>query len=129
MNSTYKNKSGQIFILSGFLLILSLVFIYSLETDNSYITDFTDSIIIENIIYETCILSQNSNGSQFDLRFSILENHINSNCQNNNYNCLLNISRNLSIITNLSLLTSTDFNFHLYFENEFINYSNKFICN
>jgi hypothetical protein len=129
MISIYKNKSGQIFVLSGFLLILSLVFIYSLETDNSYITDFTDSIIIENIIYETCVIGQNSNGSQFDSRFLSFENHVNLNCQNNYYNCLLNITKQGSAPVNLSLLTITDFDFHLIFENDFINYSNTFICN
>ena len=129
MISSYKNKSGQIFILSGFLLILSLVFIYSLETDNSYITDFTDSIIIENIIYETCVIGQNSNGSQFDSRFLSYKNHINLNCQNNYYSCLLNITKQGSAPANLSLLTLADFDFHLTFENDFINYSNTFICN
>jgi hypothetical protein len=128
MKKTFKNKSGQIFVLSGFLLILSLVFIYSLETDNSYITDFTDSSIIENILYETCIIGQNSNGSQFDSRFSTYENHINLNCQNSHYNCLLNITKQSGATTNLSLLAVTDFDFHLYFENQFINYSNFYTC-
>ncbi len=128
MKTSYKNKSGQIFILSGFLLILSLVFIYSLETDNSYITDFTDSIIIENIIYETCEIGQNSNGSQFDSRFLSYQNHINLNCQNNYYTCLLNITKKGSAPANLSLLTVSDFDFHLYFKNQFINYSNLYTC-
>jgi hypothetical protein len=128
MKNTFRNKSGQIFVLSGFLLILSLVFIYSLETDNSYIIDFSDSIIIENIIYETCVIGQNSNGSQFDSRFSAYETHVNLNCQNSHYTCLLNITKQSVATTNLSLLDVTDFDFHLYFENQFINYSNIFTC-
>ncbi|NQZ84671.1 MAG: hypothetical protein HRU03_03040 [Nanoarchaeales archaeon] len=128
MKNIFSNKSGQIFILSGFLLILSLVFIYSLETDNSYITDFTNSIIIENIIYETCNIAYNSNGSQFDSRFLSYQNHINLNCLNNNYNCLLTITKQPSAPADLSLLSYSDFDFDLYFENKFINYSNTYTC-
>lgn len=128
MNIFKKNKSGQIFILSCFLLMLSLVFIYSLETDNSYISDFTNSIIIENIIYETCNIGYQSNGSQYDSRFLFFQNHVNSNCQNSSYNCNISITKQVSAPSNLSLLNYTDFDFHLYFENNFINYSNLYIC-
>ena len=123
-----KNKSGQLFLISAFLLMSSLLFIYSLETENYYIVNFSESIILENILYETCNVGYNSNGSFIESRFTSFQNYVNSDCQNNYYNCDLQITKITSAPTNLSLLNYGHFNFTLSFDNKNLNYSNKFTC-
>ncbi len=108
--------------------MLSLVFIYSQETQNSYIVHFTDSIIIEDIIYESCKIGYTSNGTFIESRFSNFENYINLDCQNNYYNCQLTITKNISAPTNLSLLNFTHFDFEFSFDSQNINYSKQYIC-
>lgn len=128
MKNLKNNRSGQLFIISSFLLILSLVFIYSQETQNSYIVHFTDSIIIEDIIYESCEIGYTSNGTFIESRFSSFENYINLDCQNNFYNCQLTITKQIAAPTNLSLLDFTHFDFELSYDSQNVNYSNQYIC-
>ena len=128
MKNLKQTKSGQLFIISSFLLLIGLVFIYSLETENSYIANFGESIIIENIIYETCELGYQSNGSYIETHFTNFQNLVNQNCLNKTYKCELTITKQLSAPTNLSLLNFTHFNYNLKFTSNTLNYSNTITC-
>lgn len=128
MKNLKTNKSGQMFIISAFILLISLFFIYSQETDNYYILSSGESIILENLIYETCQIGYLSNGSYIETRYSLFQNLTNSNCLNSPNNCTLSIMKIGGAPTNLSLLNYTHFNYNLSFIGNTINYSNSFTC-
>jgi hypothetical protein len=125
MNS---NKKGQLFIIGGFFIMLSLVFIYSLETDNHYIISSSKSSLLSNIIDQTCQVATLSNGSYIDTRFTDLETKTNQYCNSINLNCDLVISKSLGAPINLSELDYTYYNYSIYYKNEGFSYNNSFRC-
>lgn len=122
------NKKGQFIILSVALFVLLLLFIYSQETDNSYIIKSSKSSIIDNIIYETCRVGKMSNGSYIDSRFGNFSISTLNYCASFNYTCILNITKSASAPANLSILNYTSYNFSITYYNDGFNYTSNFTC-
>jgi len=118
-----KNKKSQLLILSGLVLISLLIFSYSLETQNDYISKNSGNNILENIIFETCSIGKLSNGTFINQRYENYTIDIKNYCKEFNYSCLLNITNSYNE-TNLSILNYKNYSYHLKF-----NSSNKYILN
>ena len=123
-----KNKSAQLFIIGGFFIILSFIFIYSLETENYYIISPPKSSLLSNIIYETCQVATTTNGSFIDSRFSDFETSLENYCSDLNINCDLIISKNLGAPVDLALLDYTYYNYSIIYENSGYSYLGNFTC-
>lgn len=123
-----KNKSGQLFIISGFLVILGLFFIYSLETENYYIISSSKSSLLSNIVHQTCEIGRISNGSYIDSRFSDFETNIENYCPTISASCNLTISKSAGAPTNLSELDYTYYNYSIAYEYREFSYSGSFNC-
>lgn len=123
-----KTKKSQILLISSSLILLSLLFIYSVETENYYITNFEKTNIVTNIELETCQISYNSNGSYLDERYLSFSNFVNSYCQTKPFTCNLTIQKQSSAPTNLSLLNYTHFNKTFQFQSNTISHSQRIIC-
>jgi uncharacterized membrane protein len=123
-----KNKKGQLFLISSFLLFFSVLFIYSLETENTYITSSSKNGILGNIIYESCQVGIKSNGSYIDLRYSEFTSNVSNYCDNLNYVCSLTIIKKGGAPTNLSDLNYTHYDYNINYENEGFVYTNDFTC-
>lgn len=124
-----KNKFGQFFILSGFFIMLSLLFIYSLETENYYIENLGESSLLSNIIYETCMVGKYSNGSYLDSRFFDFETRVESYCIESEINCNLSIIKQGGAPSNLSLLDYSYYNYYINYTNKNFEYNSEFNCN
>lgn len=125
-----KNKKSQFLILSTLFLLLLLIFSYSLGTENSYITKKSKFNLLDNIIYETCQIGRNSNGTFIDSRYSNFTLDVKNYCQEFNYNCTLSIINNTAIppLGNWSLLNYTHYNYSIYYEFDGFKYNNDFSC-
>lgn len=123
-------KKSQFFILSGMLLFLLLFIIYSLETENSYISKFSDDTILNNIVYETCVIGKNSNGTQIDGRYSSFSLNVSDYCESMNNYCNLSITPNVVIPPegNWSLLNYTHYDYHIDYGWNGYNTSFDFNC-
>ena len=130
MNTIKTKKKSQAFIISAMFLFLLMIFIYSQETQNTYIVKSGEYNLVKNIIYETCYIGTTSNGSFIDNRYSTFKNNIYSHCQNIEKICNLTITNNTQIppLGNYSLLNYTHYNYHLTYLTEHISYSINFTC-
>ena len=124
----YDSKRSQIILISGFLVLLVLVFIYSLETENSYIVYSAKSSLLENIMHETCQVGIMSNGSYIDVRFGNFSADVLNYCQDFAYNCTLNIQKNGDAPDNLSELNYTHYTYSVIYSAGNYNNSYNFTC-
>ena len=124
-----KNKSGQFFMISGFLITLGLIFIYSIETENYYIISPSKSSLLSNIEYQVCKVATNSNGSFIDTRFSDIETNIENYCSDISISCDLVIDKSLSAPTNLSELNYSYYNFSISYQDGGFSLGEEFECN
>lgn len=122
------SKKGQLFLLSSYLILFSIFFIYSLETENTYIVNSAKTGILNNVLYETCKVGKMSNGSYIDSRYSTFVSDVSSYCSNQGYNCTLSIVKQGGAPTNLSNLNYTYYNYSLYYNNSGFIYSQNFTC-
>lgn len=125
-----KNKKSQLFIISSLFLILLLIFIYSIETENTYIVKSGKFNLLNNIVYETCNVGKLSNGTFIDSRYNEFEVNVESYCLSYGYLCNLTIVNNTIVPPggNWSLLNYTHYNYHIDYSYEGYEYSNSFIC-
>lgn len=123
-----KNKRGQLFLLSTFMILLAILFIYSLETENTYIVKSAKTGILNNIIYETCEVGKLSNGSYIDSRYTQLTTDISNYCSGLSNTCTLTIIKQGGAPTNLSQLNYTHFNYNINYENHGFKYLGDFNC-
>ncbi|MDA3856502.1 MAG: hypothetical protein PF569_09685 [Candidatus Woesearchaeota archaeon] len=125
-----KNKKSQLFLLSSLFLLLLLIFIYSIETENTYIVKSGKFNLLNNIVYETCKVGKFSNGTYIDSRYLEFENDLESYCISYGYLCNLTITNNTIIPPsgNWSLLNYTHYDYHIDYRYEGYNYSSSFIC-
>ena len=123
-------KKGQFLILSGFFILLLTIFIYSLETDNTYIVNLRDSNLVDNIELETCNILKISNGTQIEQRISNITNFVSIYCYQRDIICNLNIINNTQIPPsgNYSLLNYTHYNLTLEILQSTKNYNSQFNC-
>lgn len=123
------NKS-QFLVFSAMFIFLLLIFIYSLETDNTYIVKNSKFNLIENIIYETCQVGKNSNGSYIDSRYSNFTNDVETYCLDLDYNCTLTIVNNTIIPpdSNWSKLNYTHYDYSLDITQMDFSYTGDFNC-
>lgn len=123
-----KNKRGQLFLLSTFMILFGLLFIYSLETGNTYIVKSAKTGILNNMIYETCQVGKMSNGSYLDSRYSELSSSISTYCTDLGYTCTLSIVKQGSAPTNLSNLNYTHYDYSILYDNFDYKYEGSFNC-
>ena len=111
-------------------LFLLLLFIYSIETENFYITKFRENTILDNIIYETCIIGYNSNGTQINERYEEFSNNVSNYCQQYENNCILDIINNTPIppLGNWSKLNYSHYDYHINYNWNGFNTSLDFVC-
>lgn len=123
-------KKGQFLILSGLFILLLSIFIYSLETDNTYILNLKDSSIVENIQFETCKVLKMSNGTQIISREAILIQNIENYCFQRDVVCNLTLINNTIVppFGNFSLLNYTHYNLSLEISQGSKNYNSQFKC-
>lgn len=122
------HKKSQLFILSALLLILLLIFTYSLETDNTYIVKTSKYNLLNNIQYETCMIGKTSQGSNITSRYSSYEINVENYCTNLNHICDLTISNNTVLPSNTSLIDYTMFDYHIKYEMSNFHYDQNFTC-
>ncbi len=123
-----KNKKGQLFLISSFLLLFAVLFIYSLETENAYIPSSEKNGILRNIVFESCVVGMNSNGTYIDLRYTQFKNNVSNYCSSLNYNCSLTITKQGGAPSNLSNLNYTHYDYEIYYENGGFVYDGEFNC-
>jgi len=111
-------------------LFLIVLFIYSIETENFYITKFSKNTILDNIVYETCIVGKNSNGTQINNRFKMFANNVSDYCNESGNYCDLIIINNTAIppLGNWSLLNYTHYDYHIDYKWRGLNTSLDFVC-
>ncbi|MFW6009300.1 MAG: hypothetical protein ACOCP8_08570 [archaeon] len=124
----YNNKRGQFLILSFLFLFLLLIISYSIETQNNYIEKNNKYFVVNNIITETCIIGQNSNGSNIQERFLNFTQDVYLYCDDMDYNCNLTIINNTLIPTNISLINYTLFDYYIDFQSNDHLITKKFNC-
>ncbi len=127
-NKLNTNKSGQLFLLSAYLILFGLIFIYSLETQNTYKLKSSKSSILNNVIYETCKIGKLSNGSYIDSRYSNFTINVNNYCNGFGNICNLTITKIGSAPTNLSQLNYTHYNYSILYKNHGYDYEKNFTC-
>ncbi len=121
------NKKSQLFIVSGLFILLAAIFIYSLETDNTYISDFGDNSILRNIISEMCLIGENSNSSNIVSRHNNFVLNIANYCNSFGNNCDLEYSYTAPG-GNMSLLNYTHFIYNISYNWGMMNYEGSFVC-
>ena len=108
-------KKGQFLIFSALFLFLLLLFIYSVETDNTYIENSGENKLILNIIEETCLVATLNNGTDLNASLYQFEIDVNDYCSQVKANCTITITNN-SIIPpggNWSDLNHTHYNYDI----------------
>lgn len=123
-----KKKQGQFFVFSMLFLLLLMAFIYSIETDNTYIKKSRISSLATNIIFEACEIGIKSNGTYLESRFNNFSSYVSDYCQSYNYNCSLNIIKKSTAPVNLSQLNYSHFNYSIIYVNNGYNYASNFTC-
>jgi len=126
-----KTKKGQFFILSTAFLLLLLLFIYSQETQNTYIVKSSNFNLVENIMCETCYIGTTSNGSYIDGRYSTFKNDVNNYCLSLGIVCNLSIINNSAIPPqpgNYSSLNYTHYDYQISYKSLEVNYTKTFTC-
>lgn len=123
-----KSKKSQVLVFSAMFLILLIIFIYSLENQNSYKPDFRKSTILENIKFETCQVGKMSNGSYLDSRFVSFSQNVSNYCTYFDNSCTLTITKEGGAPTNLSLLNYTHYSYSIDFTWDNFTFSGGFSC-
>ena len=123
-----KTKRSQILILSAMFLFLLLLFTYSLETDNTYISKISKNTLLDNLMFETCQVGKLSNGTYIQSRFSNFSSKVQTYCQNIGRVCQLTIVNNTAIPSNLSKLNYTYFDYKISYTSQNFSYTHNFTC-
>ncbi len=123
-------KNGQFFILSGLFMVLLVIYIYSLETDNTYISSGVKTSIYENVVYETCMIGRNSNSSNIDSRFGSFSLFVMNYCEDFSNECILEINLKPGNPPggNMSLLNYTHYSYELTYTWDNYTYYKNFTC-
>jgi len=124
----FNSKKSQFLIFSIFFVILALLYIYSEETTNPYIIDSGKNQLLDNLKFETCRIGKLSNGSQLDFRFSTWENSTLNYCNSNSITCDINIIKQVSAPSNLSLLNYSHYNYSIDYKVRGFSYKEGFSC-
>lgn len=125
-----KNKKSQFVVLTGFVFLLLVLFIYSQETENTYINNNGKYHLIENIKHESCLIGKKSNASYIVSRFDDFTSKVSSYCSNYGYYCMLNISFKPSMPPggNPDLANYTQFNYQIIYGFDGLNTTTNFTC-
>lgn len=125
-----KSKKGQFMIFSVFFLFLLLVFIYSLETVNTYKFENGDLLYIHDIEEKICPILNSRNGTILNDTIPTVENSINSYCNSYEVGCIFTIENITSIppLGNWSYLNISQFEMNYVINNSHIIYNSTFRC-
>ncbi len=123
-------KKSQFMVISGLFLFMIIYFIYSIETDNTYISKNGNFILLEKYPQELCLPIQNKTGITLNQSINTLENRFTNYCNGIDYNCSINI---YNITTappegNISKLNMSQYRISITFEDFDYNYSEDFSC-
>lgn len=124
----YKQKKSQFILFSGLFLLLLILFIYSLETENSYISKPVKFNLLNNIIHESCMVGKLSNGTYIDQRFANFTIYIQNYCNNFDAICTLTITKDVGAPTNLTLLNYTHYQYSIEYNYDNYYYNERFNC-
>jgi hypothetical protein len=124
----FNSKKGQFLILSAYVLILLLLFINSLETENTYIDSFSKNIILTSIQRETCSVAKMGPGTELDSRFSTVHSQVASYCETKASLCNITITKKVGAPANTSLLDYTHYTYKLEYNYSNYYYNSTFIC-
>lgn len=119
-----KSKKGQFFIFSAMFLMLLLIYLYSLETDNTYIISSSNVHLQENIIYETCQVGYNSIPGNIEERFTNFTNDVSQYCDGFGYTCTLSIN----IVGSPPTPDYTDFTYSIFYSASGYESEEAFVC-
>ena len=124
-----RDNKGQFFIASMIMFFLVIVFLYSLETENTYKSYSGKNDILNNLRYETCQVAQKSNGTYLDSRFNNLTAEIQAYCSGYQMmHCNLTITKSSGAPSNLSLLNYTHYNYSLDYRYQTYQAGGSFNC-
>ncbi len=110
-----RQKKSQFLLLSAFILLNALLFIYSLETENTYRESFDKNIQVETLMHELCELGMRSNGSTIDANYAQYSSDLSTYCTGQGYECSLTITKDGTAPTDLSLLNYTHYEYTFNF--------------
>ena len=112
-----KSKKSQFLIISFMFILLLLLFIYSLETDNTYIPSNWENTIVLSFIEQTCYLGKMVNGTYINQTYVELTQFVSSYCDEKIFDCELVIQNNTLIPPqgNFSLLNYTHYDYTVFF--------------
>jgi hypothetical protein len=126
----FQSKKGQFAVMMGLLLFLLLYFIYSSETRNTYIYDFGEIHIVDNIKLEVCDVLYVSNGTQINSSIPLMESDVSTYCAGKGYSCTLQFI-NLTPVPpsgNWSLLNYTHYQMNVTIVSKLYTLQENFTC-
>lgn len=126
------SKKSQLIIFSACFLFFLLIFIYHLETNNTYITKSSEVYIVENIIDQVCFFAKNTNSSAYYSYLEKMEDKTENFCIKEGFFCDLKILnlKNLPPTNNdwSSIDNLNDYSYFINFSfNNFL-YESNFNC-
>ena len=126
----FNNKKGQFLIFSALFLFLLLLFIYSVETDNTYIENSGENKLILNIIEETCLVATLNNGTDLNSSLYRFESEVNSYCLQVGTNCTLDVSNNSEVPPggDWSALNHTHYDYNLTYNYDGFSFTQTIGC-
>lgn len=128
MATIYKSKKSQFLVLSSMILLGLLLFIYSEETQNTYITSSSKLSLLENIKHEVCEVGKRSNGTFIDSRFTNITINISSYCSDFGFVCNVTIDKESEAPVDLTFLNYTYYNYSIEYVNNGFNSTRRFTC-
>ncbi len=125
-----KNKKAQFLVFSAMFFLLLLIFIYSLETDNSYIVKRGKTNLLDNLMHQSCQIGIYSNATNIQNRFSNFSSSVLSYCDGFGNSCNVTFTLVMARVPggNMSLLNYTHFDYAVDYTFEGYGYAGNFTC-
>ncbi len=124
------NNKSQIIVLACAFLFLIFLYIYSLETMNSYINMPPKTTILQVVADEVCYLAYRSSGEDLDLRLKMVNSSLLEYCNSEGLLCSFDIIPYGEVppLGNWSLLNYSYYNFSLFVSDSTFNFTREFKC-
>lgn len=88
----------------------------------------SQSLLLDNIMFESCQVGKLSNGSYIDDRFISFSGNLSQYCDGIGITCNLTISKKAGAPVNLSILNYTHYNYELNYIEGNYHYNSNFTC-
>lgn len=125
-----QSKKGQFLIFSTLILLILLIFIYSIETDNSYIKNSAKNHILQNVVHETCMVARGLSGTELNASLYLFSSDVSSYCSEFGVTCNLTVVNNTAIPPSgdWDLLDYTHYDLSLVYNNSNLEFSQTILC-